>query len=145
MPVVAVKECACCNIPDAHNSVKQASRFLAGALWTCTRCVCKHIYAVWSWGYLMGSDSCGRVQVGGLRKKNVFRWLAPTPTCFNADADKPLKQTRPVDHVSPQTIPTQAHAPLPVRMPTTNSNMVDALSALQHPQLVICLPGRHMD
>ena len=56
----------------------------------------------------------------------------PAPIGFNTDTDKPLKQTRPVDHVSPQTIPMQAHVPLPVRTPTTDSNMVDTLPTLQH-------------
>jgi len=70
--------------------------------------------------------------------------LHDTTGCTD-DADEHLKQTRPMDRVSPQTIPTQAHALSPVRMPTTDSNMVDALPAPQHPRLVICLPGRHMD
>jgi len=66
-------------------------------------------------------------------------------TSCTDDADEHLKQTRPMDRVSLQTVPTQAHAPLPVRMLTTDSNMVDALPAPQHPRLVIHLPGRHMD
>jgi len=56
----------------------------------------------------------------------------PAPIGFNTDADEPLEQTRPVDCVSPQTVPTQAHAPSPVRMPTTDSDMVDASPAPQH-------------
>jgi len=66
-------------------------------------------------------------------------------TSCTDDADEHLKQTRPVDHVSPQTIPTQAHALSPVRMPTTDSDMVDASPAPQHLRLVIRLPGRHID
>jgi len=54
-------------------------------------------------------------------------------TGFNTDADEPLKQSRPMDCVSPQTVPMQAHAPLPVRTPTTDFNMADALPAPQHP------------
>jgi len=65
-------------------------------------------------------------------------------TGFTDDADEHLEQTRPVDRVSPQTVPTQAHAPSPVRTPTTDSDMVDASPAPQHPRLVIRLPGRHM-
>jgi len=56
----------------------------------------------------------------------------PTPIDFNTDADEPLKQTGPMDYVSPQTVLTQAHAPSPVRTPTTDSDMVDASPALQH-------------
>ena len=66
-------------------------------------------------------------------------------TGLTDDADEHLKQTRPVDHVSPQTVPMQAHAPSPVRTATTGSDMVDASPAPQHPQLVIRPPGRHMD
>jgi len=69
----------------------------------------------------------------------------PAPIGFNTDADEPLEQTRPVDRVSPQTVPMQVHAPSPVRMLTTDSDMVDASPAPQHPRLVIRLPGRHMD
>ena len=39
----------------------------------------------------------------------------------------------------------QAHMPSPVRTEMTDSNMVDMSPALQHLQLVICPPGRHMD
>jgi len=69
----------------------------------------------------------------------------PAPIGFNTDADEPLKQTRPVDRVSPQTVPTQAHAPSPVRTLMTDSDMVDALPAPQHLRLVTRLLGRHMD
>jgi len=69
----------------------------------------------------------------------------PAPIDFNTDADEPLKQTRPVDRVSLQTVLTQAHALSPVRMLTTDSDMVDASPAPQHLRLVTHLPGRHMD
>jgi len=54
-------------------------------------------------------------------------------TSFNADADEPLKQSRPMDRVSLQTVPMQAHAPSPVRMPTTNFDTADTSPAPQHP------------
>jgi len=54
-------------------------------------------------------------------------------TGFNTDADEPLKQSRPMDHVSLQTILMQVHAPLPVRMPMTDFDMADVSPALQHP------------
>jgi len=66
-------------------------------------------------------------------------------TSFNADADEPLKQSRPMDRVSPQTVPTQVHVPSPVRTPTTDFDMADASPAPQHLRLVVRLPGRHMD
>jgi len=68
----------------------------------------------------------------------------PAPIGFNTDADEPIEQTRPVGHVSLQTVPMQAHVP-PVRTPTTDSNMVDTSPAPQHPRLVIRLPGGHME
>jgi len=54
-------------------------------------------------------------------------------TGFNADADEPLKQSRPMDCVSPQTIPMQVHVLSPVRTPTTDFDMADASPAPQHP------------
>jgi len=106
----------------------------------------------------MGSNSCGRgsswgvglcVTCGDLDLEKIVFFEdclpPPAPISFNTDADEPLKQTRPVDHVSLQTVPMQAHALLPVRMPMTDSDMVDASPTLQHPRLVIRLPGRHMD
>ena len=66
-------------------------------------------------------------------------------TGFNADADDPIKQSRPMDCVSPQIVPTQAHAPSPVRTLMTDFDMADVSPAPQHPRLVVHLPGRHMD
>jgi len=108
-------------------------------------------------GLLDGKQQLWKVQVGvwgcvtcgdlDLEKIVFFEDCLPPPAPigFNTDADEPLKQTRPVDRVSPQTVLTQAHAPSPVRTPTTDSDMVDASPTLQHPRLVIHLPGRHMD
>jgi len=107
-------------------------------------------------GLIDGKRSCGRglrfkfgvvglcqsfVTCGDLdlEKKSLSLKTACLPptlhntTGFTDGADEPLRQTRPVDHVSPQTLPTQAHVPSPVRTPTTNSDMVDASPAPQHP------------
>jgi len=80
-----------------------------------------------------------------------FEDSLPPPTLhdttgFDADADEPLKQVTPLDHVSPQAVPTQARAPSPVGVSTTTDpDVVDMSPVPQHPRLVIRLPGRYMD
>ena len=68
-----------------------------------------------------------------------FEGGLPPPTLhnmtgFDTDADEPLEQVTPLDHMSPQAMPTQAHAlSLVGASTTTDPNVVDVSPAPKHP------------